>query len=372
MNAHQLGGNGIKRSSSASLSWAVDCMATLWFPRSKNESLFNECSEDSYILALATARLCVQNLAAHRFEASNVGRAKHVVYSIMCAMLWRVRSSRALTVPLQDELCKSMLEVSSWTDVWPDGLRRQLDSLTLRMKEQAASTNTVNPFSKDFHRTIQLLQKTEANDFSQNNRTTEDFDNPELGQAAKEMLRSVEPPIEMQRPSKRPRTQANGSAGKVVSGQGGWFIPPEKLARILGRHFGPTTDFPVVTLTSFASLPQEKQCELLAAVGQSACSFALGTASVCTTCDSISRSRPVPRRLGEKVSEEMYAFMLELVKACQEQKSPPPRVAAMVSLKRTLAHTGCNPHLDLKSSALGHWCLQSLRSSARELRLAAV
>lgn len=48
-----------------------------------------------------------------------------------------------------------------------------------------------------------------------------------------------------------------------------------------------------------------------------------------------------------------------------------PRVVAMVSLRRILRHSKDPELWDLERSGPGHWCLQSLQSSIRELRLAA-
>lgn len=48
-----------------------------------------------------------------------------------------------------------------------------------------------------------------------------------------------------------------------------------------------------------------------------------------------------------------------------------PRVVAMVALRRIILHSRDADVLDLEKSALGQWCLQSLQSSLRELRIAA-
>ncbi|KAH8711053.1 Protein kinase rad3 [Beauveria bassiana] len=48
-----------------------------------------------------------------------------------------------------------------------------------------------------------------------------------------------------------------------------------------------------------------------------------------------------------------------------------PRVAAMLALRRVLLHCEDATALNLETSALGQWCLQSLNSSIRELRIAA-
>lgn len=45
------------------------------------------------------------------------------------------------------------------------------------------------------------------------------------------------------------------------------------------------------------------------------------------------------------------------------------RIAATVALRRTLMHTSESAHMQLTSSVFGEFCLNSLRSSVRELRL---
>lgn len=43
----------------------------------------------------------------------------------------------------------------------------------------------------------------------------------------------------------------------------------------------------------------------------------------------------------------------------------------MISLKRLIVHTDDPEVFDLETSLLGQWCLKSLQSSMRELRIAA-
>jgi serine/threonine-protein kinase ATR len=51
-------------------------------------------------------------------------------------------------------------------------------------------------------------------------------------------------------------------------------------------------------------------------------------------------------------------------------RTPGPRIAAMVALRRILMHSPNLTHMHLSSSASGEFCLHSLRSSIRELRVA--
>lgn len=52
-------------------------------------------------------------------------------------------------------------------------------------------------------------------------------------------------------------------------------------------------------------------------------------------------------------------------------ESRQPRVAAMIALRKLVGHSGDAAFLNLESSVPGQWCLQSLNSSIRELRIAA-
>ena len=61
--------------------------------------------------------------------------------------------------------------------------------------------------------------------------------------------------------------------------------------------------------------------------------------------------------------------LLELI--TQKVKLRRPRIAAMLAVRRLLCHSTGIDQLDLSRSVLGQWCLQSLRSSLRDLRVAA-
>lgn len=51
-------------------------------------------------------------------------------------------------------------------------------------------------------------------------------------------------------------------------------------------------------------------------------------------------------------------------------RSPKLRITAMTALRRNLVHVPYSSHLQLTSSVFGEFCLHSLRSSVRELRIA--
>lgn len=91
----------------------------------------------------------------------------------------------------------------------------------------------------------------------------------------------------------------------------------------------------------------------------------------CHICDDDWGSTSMAAMWGSIDSEEAISTIATLIKLPKTQKARRPRVAAMLALRRLLSHTPNAEHLNLTTSPFGQWCLQALRSSTRELRLAA-
>ena len=93
--------------------------------------------------------------------------------------------------------------------------------------------------------------------------------------------------------------------------------------------------------------------------------------SDCSPCDArliLHANQPL---LHEPVSKHIFAIFAELFQLLQMPKRKGPRLAAMIALKHLLLHAPSGEHHDLTNSIYGQWCLQTLRASARELRIAA-
>lgn len=73
----------------------------------------------------------------------------------------------------------------------------------------------------------------------------------------------------------------------------------------------------------------------------------------------------------QKISNEAIATFSNLIKSTAFLDSRRPRVLAMIALRRFTVHFTSPSFIDFEQSVLGQWCLQSLRSSIRELRIAA-
>jgi serine/threonine-protein kinase ATR len=73
----------------------------------------------------------------------------------------------------------------------------------------------------------------------------------------------------------------------------------------------------------------------------------------------------------QEVSAEAISAFEALLKSTGFQDSKRCRVMAMFALRRFAVHFHSADLIDLEVSSLGQWCLTSLRSSIRELRIAA-
>jgi len=70
-------------------------------------------------------------------------------------------------------------------------------------------------------------------------------------------------------------------------------------------------------------------------------------------------------------SHEGIAILKSLICLPEFEESRKPRIIAMMTLRNFAMHFSESSFLDLEKSILGQWCLRSLHSSVRELRVCA-
>lgn len=90
----------------------------------------------------------------------------------------------------------------------------------------------------------------------------------------------------------------------------------------------------------------------------------------CSVCDVAME----PRRTRSAEHSDMNGLVTtveNLIELTQKAKSRRPRIAALLATRRLLTHSANLDRLDLSKSGLGQWCLKYLRSSLRDLRIAA-
>lgn len=91
----------------------------------------------------------------------------------------------------------------------------------------------------------------------------------------------------------------------------------------------------------------------------------------CTVCDVGMCSRRLINVYELSDAEGLFNAIANLYQLAQKARLGRPRVAAIIAMKRLLSHFGNLVHLDISHSSIGRWCLQGLKSSIRDLRIAA-
>ncbi|KAF5636368.1 UVSB PI-3 kinase [Fusarium tjaetaba] len=95
------------------------------------------------------------------------------------------------------------------------------------------------------------------------------------------------------------------------------------------------------------------------------------TETACSICEH--NAPPVRSNLHGAIvhKSRIEALFTKLIRLPALAESRRPRVATMLAIRRVILHCEDTELLNLETSGIGQWCLQSLNSSVRELRVAA-
>lgn len=113
----------------------------------------------------------------------------------------------------------------------------------------------------------------------------------------------------------------------------------------------------------------KQRVDLIYRLGILSCALDGEDWSNCSFCHR-SRTRPIENPYPEVITMLSELFT-ELAQIDAFLESRRPRVAAMIVIRSIISHTRSPNVLDVEKSGLGRWCLFSLRSSIRELRVSA-
>lgn len=91
----------------------------------------------------------------------------------------------------------------------------------------------------------------------------------------------------------------------------------------------------------------------------------------CSVCDVSLGCRRLINMYELSDAEGLFKAIANLYQLAQKAKSNRSRVAAIIAMRSLLSHFGNLAHLDISTSSIGRWCLQGLKSSMRDLRIAA-
>ncbi|KAI0384338.1 phosphatidyl inositol 3-kinase [Hypomontagnella monticulosa] len=164
-----------------------------------------------------------------------------------------------------------------------------------------------------------------------------------------------------------------------------WLALPKvinQLCRLSGMESGSNLkDLKIVVETRFEQLPELELCRIIDLLGYVCCA-ADDTLSVhskdgkflrldCRHCQAAGPSNGTPLReefVTKQGAQEIFASLVQLPSFLESQK---PRVTAMAAVRRITKHSVDSNFLDIEVSVTAQWCLKSLQSSIRELRIAA-
>ena len=93
----------------------------------------------------------------------------------------------------------------------------------------------------------------------------------------------------------------------------------------------------------------------------------------CSVCDSEESKNSNRHKVADFTNiRELCSTLISLVKLGEYfRATPQTRIWGMMSLRRLINHTNDPDYLDAEANELGQWCIGSLDTSIRELRLAA-
>ncbi|KAK5991079.1 Protein kinase rad3-like protein, partial [Cladobotryum mycophilum] len=183
----------------------------------------------------------------------------------------------------------------------------------------------------------------------------------------------------------QPSEVSNGAKKRKICQEDAGFLPRITQAIYDVLQVPQPSDDDVVMLEQvfldgFDKSEQASQCLAIELLSRICCfadnsdktdsSQAISPASVeCALCEGgagSARAIVSPNAKGE-----VRLIFSKLVRLTSFLESRRPRVAAMIALRRLILHCEDTAFLNLETSGPGQWCLQSLNSSIRELRIAA-
>ncbi|KIV90128.1 hypothetical protein PV10_07469 [Exophiala mesophila] len=120
----------------------------------------------------------------------------------------------------------------------------------------------------------------------------------------------------------------------------------------------------------FKRLSEEEQCRALDMLGLVSCSCAANLhISRCNLCDDDEITANRKLQDHSSMETELLDTLVAILQNISRQSKA--RVVAMTALRRLIMHSLSSTQVKLAQTATGDWCLQSLRSSSRDLRVAA-
>lgn len=189
----------------------------------------------------------------------------------------------------------------------------------------------------------------------------------EQGTTAAEVVHDESSRPETERPRKRPRL-SNSRDDRTLDKSVRQQLSERLTALLTGSAVGDLDGLHKTAPAAIKRADESQQCAAIGVMASTMCQLSRDvlTQEPCSSCDGETSRRGMPDPAAEELLNTLVAIHPWIKRNCRS------RVVAMTALRRILLHSDSLSALSLRSSPSGEWCLQSLRSSSRDLRLAAI
>ncbi|KAI1105988.1 phosphatidyl inositol 3-kinase [Jackrogersella minutella] len=272
-------------------------------------------------------------------------------------------------------LCSSLVEVAK-ACMHSKPISRLVASQLITAVEKPIIGNEAAIIDTDLWRCLDLLRKVVADPVPTSLGTAIQADkfSESLRQQITELNLESEDAGDDERQSKRRKISADSSSLSTVTGQLCSLLGLEPELNLI--------DTKAILENRIQQLPESELCRIIDLLGYVYCA-ADGTLSIhnkkdyklmrldCRYCQASQASDTAPLCIdisAKRTIQEIFASLVQFPSFLESRK---PRVTAMAAVRRIARHCTDSEFLDIEVSVTAQWCLKSLQSSIRELRIAA-
>ncbi|KAI1351099.1 phosphatidylinositol 3 [Xylaria sp. FL0043] len=249
-------------------------------------------------------------------------------------------------------------------------------SQIISLTEKLISYENITPTGTDLWRSLELLRRVarEPPPASVDSIVQPDkFNDPEIRRCVTRLTIFSTETADIEPKSKRRKTSLPQTLPKVTN----------LLWKLVGTEPQNTlADYSSILQSTYPSLSDSDKVRLIHSIADVCCAAdeTLVTATSideesprfnCPDCRSLENNPDISTCIdvaAKRYATEIFASLLQTETFAESRK---PRVAAMVALRRIAKHCNSSDFIDMEVSVAAQWCLKSLHSSQRELRIAA-
>ncbi|KAI1642826.1 uncharacterized protein F4817DRAFT_277367 [Daldinia loculata] len=273
-------------------------------------------------------------------------------------------------------LCRSLGKVAK-TCLQSEPISRLVTSQLIPALEKPIMGNEVAISGTDLWRCLELLRKVATVPVSTSLGVvaqTDQFSDEALRQQVNELNIEVADATESERQSKRRKVSADSLSLSKLTTRLWHLLGVEPLASL--------ADLKPILETQFQELSESELCRIIDLLGYVCCA-ADDTLLIhekkgdkflrldCCHCQAPQSSCEKSFYLDLTTKQAVQGIFASLVQLPSFLESQKPRVTAMTAMRRIAKHCTDLDFLDIEISVTAQWCLKSLQSSVRELRIAA-